>query len=304
MKKAFTTVILCLLLLALLAGCQTGMAGTPTNAPTEPIKIAWDQMQTPEGYDLVRDEAGWYIVLDGYDYEDCLVGFRIVGVSFNSFEEMCMKLATGDFTEQELCQIGAIERNEDGNIPVCDMDRLYQPIGVTEHIIIDWQGPTYVVSLYDGDINNSSNLMGAYGYLEKEEGNQMAYEFLNDFDRSPEVNMEFVPNYDPSLQPADEQIETIEDRNATVIIHKSYHDFFTSDYKLVKEIIYSWEVDGSVYIVREFYDSPEATIPSRMVLLCQAGDVYGYFQISKMQQRYSIEEMSTWTAEYYAGPQP
>ena len=98
-------------------------------------------------YQLIQDGENYYIHLSQTDNNTFnSSGLEVApSITFHSIEEMKSDILTGNFTEDELKEISRFDRNSSGNIVICNISKLYEPIlpnDINEYTI-SWSGNSY-----------------------------------------------------------------------------------------------------------------------------------------------------------------
>ena len=148
-------------------------------------------------------------------------------VIFNSLHEMKDAVIRGKLTEEQLMTVASFEKNEDGSIKICDMQKLYTPKAPEGFDVskVTWSGETYQFILQNNGIVVSFSYLTEDGYTAK-------YEKSKNFEDNKNITVQ--------------KTENIGERNAVAT-------YYTTSVASIKKLTYDIKVNDTVLHVEEEY---------------------------------------------------
>ncbi len=150
---------------------------------------------THSDYTLVTEGERMYIIYDGPQYEPNHIGQEeIPHIEFSSVKEMKNSIIQKTLTEQEKQELSKFSRDEEGNIPICNLNDLYVPLLPEGEIrYMEWLGEEYKFSLN----SDKGDHYGTLEILPKEAYNkEFSHEYQDIFENENKhiTNTETVGN--------------------------------------------------------------------------------------------------------------
>ncbi len=248
----------------------------------------------PKEYQLIKKDGSCYIKLNKEIDSPISTGNLYIQeaaprVGFQSFEEMIRDITNGDFTEEEWDKISRFQKDDSGNIPICDLDTLYVPQfpDTYDRFVISWSGPNYCFAIDSSDGPEYCPL-----FLFDETYWQKKLEKTMHWDTGA-LYMDVT-----STQPDPE-------RNGTVyfypyVTHAA--DGLNFEYTGRKGCVYSFEQNGNTYYVCERYDSDAAdAIPSDVSIFGISQGQHFYVFINEPNERPSMDWIVQFGLQVYSG---
>lgn len=184
-------------------------------------------------YQLIEKENGYFIRVESDEVSVGGPDGNTAYITFQNFDEMRNDIQKGNFGEWEFWRLMAniyVDYEEEGELPVCDLDKLYAlayPEDETAPVIL-WCGPYY------------------YHEMETKFGKVMAFHSVSYIESSMDrYRMAVTPDALAEFEVSDIQAEG--DRNATAY-------YWTNWQGEHKSLFYELEKDGRTYMVREDFD--------------------------------------------------
>lgn len=241
---------------------------------------------SPKEYQLVKKHGNYYIKLNkefetSSSNDNSYIQEAAPLVGFDSIEEMVNDITNGDFTEDELRDISRFKTDDAGNILVCDLDSLYVPQfpNTYNHFAIAWSGSSYSFSIQNADGSKHCPFM-----LWDEAGWQA------EFDKTQSWNTGVL-----RLEVTSTQTDTERDGTIYYFPYASFSSDGTIEYTPRKSCVYSFERNGNVYHIIEYYktDATDA-IPSNISIFGISQSQHFFVFISDPEERPTMD----WIAQF------
>lgn len=252
------------LVIAMLAGCSTKESVSQPAQTEPPIDLP---------YEIIRDDDGYYLVLDDSSATDDEVegSLQVLAprIEFGSMDEMVRDIKTGNFTEKELQNLSRFRKDEDGRTILCDLSKLYDvytPEEFDEKKIL-WSGAGYHFVL-----------LGT--------GSDFQVHMYSISDSSKEENIENLISCDSVVNFTLLSTEQIEDRNATVIIFTSETYYGVKDHK---RVYYTIRDENKEVFVCENYTPSTDVVPSTVYIYGTENGMNYVVNLRNLQERPSVE---------------
>jgi len=197
-------------------------------------------------YKLIERNGNYYIRLSNVP-ADSPLSSDVSGtleirpaVIFHSIKEMKNDILTGNFTDKELQQIANFNKNAAGNILVCDVNKLYEPMLPSDFtsLKVTWWGSSYEFLLSGSSIAPTSTF---FTFISSNE-------YAN-----REDPVTFMQTLDTGI--VIESITPISERNATVVEYQvsASHSIRLVSYKILTPVktlvIYEYYLyNGNEYV--------------------------------------------------------
>lgn len=229
------------------------------------------------GYRLIKESGSYSIQLP----EEFRVPAATVGcgelpkIHFSSCDEMRSDIQSGNFTFEEFIILSRFQKNDKGNVIVCNLDDLYEPtypsncLGYT----IEWYGS---VCKYEIEIEGGGRCYLSDHYTQKFVDKEIAGYTSNTFTPVSPYSGEVLST------------ESDDENNATV-----YYYTFGEDKSQIRMVrIYIVEESDATYCVLEQYSScsPDS-VPYYVEIICDREDKDFVLIIYSPGKRYSIDEI-------------
>ena len=278
MKKILVSLLI--ILSALLCSCADNPENTPTSESTSGTSA-------PITETVIAENANYSVVSFGNRH--CISikkepsGLVRGSVIFDSLREMKDSVINGKLTEEQLMTVASFEKNEDGSIKICDMQKLYAPKAPAGFEVskVTWSGETYAFILQNNGIAVSLTYLTEDGYNAKYEESKS-----------------FADNKNITVQ----KTENIAERNAVAT-------YYTTSVASIKKLTYDIKIDDTVLHIEEEYIleiknnvlETSETVPHDI-------SVYGenkengtrfFVYVSDLAERPSIEWLSCFDMEAY-----
>lgn len=228
-------------------------------------------------YEIATENGAMYLELHHVGRPDRSVGAVILGLGFESVEELCERVTSYALTEQELDYINdSFGKDEDGRVPILNMDTLQRPSVPGDMIAqesLKWYGDFYELRL-DTDESYPTEASGAFTYCSKSEWEtrkKWAYSIGEDT---------FKPSYE------------FTDGKKIVKYSAGQSTFMQIEYTLK-------DGDTTRYILEEYRlkttgDSPcSDTIPYQVHIFGVTGDHYYIYSFDDLGVHPSVEWLSS-----------
>lgn len=253
------------LVIAMLAGCSTKESVSRPAQTEPPIDLP---------YEIIRDDDGYYLVLDDSSATDDEVegSLQVLAplIEFGSMDEMVQDIKTGNFSEKELRYLSKFPKDEDGRTILCDLSKLYDvctPEQFDEKKIL-WQGGYYRFVLLS---NESDFQVHMYNSIS---------------DSSKEEDIENLISCDSVVNFTLLSTEQIEDRNATVIIFTSETYYGVKNHK---RVYYTIRDENKEVFVCENYTPSTDVVPSTVYIYGTENGMNYVVNLRNLQERPSVE---------------
>lgn len=235
-------------------------------------------------YLLIKKSGKYYISLDERYHESVSCCDIAPVIFFDSVAEMKNRILFGDFTEEELKEIGRFYM-EDGLIPITDISKLYEPLYPDDFngYTVSWTGSNYYYTFYNTDHTRWEYLtISSSSYYPEHIEKLMDYK--NQY-------TEFL-----SSECILEKVVSEADRNATAFYFKrpGHIEF--------KVVIYQFKNRGTTFTIYEKYELDKSdSVPRFVKVYGDYQGMYFYFSMYDLEERPSVEWLSQFGIKKFEG---
>ena len=252
--KRLSILLITTLILSLLAGCSQG------------------------DYTLLERGGNYYIRLNrsanGSVANDHLTSSDPVSrIQFSSITEMKNDIQSGNFTQKELDIIATFDRDDAGQIQICNIEKLYEPTfpAIFNSYIVTWYGDSYRFKL----TSSNSEAIGNFTFQTKEFFDKnIVYYTIVDTDKLHSMT-------------------TNDDGSITYEYTSSFGIYVRLTYRTI-------DLDSKqLFIVEEVIPEISEDIPDRYLIFgCEHGQYY-YLTINEHEEKLTLDQLSQFGIREY-----
>lgn len=268
------------LLMLLSVGCGA------TEETTEPAGESKGYVESD--YEIISVDGNSYLRFkkenaykDYFSKDYCI--YTIGEIGFSSFPEMKNSIKNNELSEWDKAIIvRRFDNLENGDVPICDIDNLYIPVGTPSMKIgtLSWMGDSYSVEISD-------------------ENNSFSGEFLY---YTPQAFDQCYAEYKFLWGEGSEHIDSLDSKTLDDGTQVFYYGAIS-----VGDRLYIVKFDGKIYFVSERfgnkYDTSEVdtSLPKEVLILAIDGDNRFAIELYTLTERPSIEFIKSFGIEKFEG---